>query len=248
MSSGGGGSTTTKSSHETKKILNALYPMIQQLGQTGVQSLQQPTLGAPSMQGVLTSQPMYDIPNPSTAMPTQQWWESLDPGVKAGLYAPYEEAGDRLVGRLNAMGSLGNARGGVSGAAGSALGELESQAAKNIGLNAWQMTSPAAMMDWQAQLAQNQQAYNVGQQENLADYNAQMQAWQMPFSLLGQTPAYLPQTIVQPGSPNPIGGMFSGALGGAAAGGMVGSEIGAIGGPWGAVGGGLLGGLGGLFT
>jgi hypothetical protein len=215
-----------------------------------------PQMGAPSMSGVLTSQPMYDIPqnrvpDPSSAMPTADWWGALSPNVKAGLYAPYHDAGNMMMQQMGSRGQLGSSRGGLSGASGAAMGKLAGEAAKNVGLNAWQMTAPAAQAAWQGQLnqnnamwgadlARNQQAYNVGQQERVADYNTAMNVWQMPQQLMGMAPQFMPQGIVQPGS-NTMGNMFGGGLMGGMAGGS-------MFGPWGAVGGGALGALSGLFS
>ncbi|MHC4748399.1 MAG: hypothetical protein ACYTFW_00860 [Planctomycetota bacterium] len=241
MSGGGSESTSFKSSHEQKRLFKEIFPMIQALGRQGKRAYGQPGYGAPQLSGLLSDIPMYEIPDVSMAQPTKQWWEGLDPGVKKGLYAPYEEAGDRLTERLGSMGAAGSAQGGASGAIAGGLGELEAEAAKNVGLSAWKMTQPSAMANWQANLMRNQQGYNVAQQEVLADYNTAVQGWQMPFALTGQMPHALPQGVVTPGAPSNIPGIASGAMGGALAGGQVG-------GPWGAVAGGVLGGLSGIFS
>jgi hypothetical protein len=54
---------------------------------------------------------------------------------------------------LGGHGQLGSARGGYSGAAGAALGQLAAKGAQNVGLQAWQMTAPQ-MMDYRNQLYQ----------------------------------------------------------------------------------------------
>lgn len=213
--SGGGGSSDVEytQSPEARQALNAILPLIQGLGQYGSQRYfgGAPNMGAPSMSGVLTDQPMYDIPNPATAMPTKDWWNSLDPGVKQGLYAPYEEAGQMLGEQMGGRGQLGSATGGYSGAYGAAMGELAGQAANNVGLSAWQMTAPMAMNAWNADLNRNMNAYNVGQQERMGDYNTSMNVWGMPQQLLGQGNQYMPQAYVQPNS-NQFGGALSGAM------------------------------------
>ena len=239
---GSGGATTEYTqSPEARDMMQAILPMIQGMGQYGTQRYfgDAPQMGAPSMAGVLSSQQMYDIPDPTSAMPTADWYGALAPEVKAGLYAPYEEAGRGMMEQMNSRGQLGSARGGLSGATGAAMGELAGQAAKNVGLNAWQMTAPMAQNAWSADLQRNQQAYNVGQQERMGDYNTAMNVWQMPQQMMGMAPQFMPQGIVQPGS-----GGFGSAIGGGMMGGMAG---GSMFGPWGAAVGGGLGALGGLF-
>ena len=238
----GGADVEYQQSPEARKIMQAIMPMVQGMGQYGTERYfgGAPQMGAPSMAGVLSSQQMYDIPDPSRAMPTADWYGSLSPQVKAGLYAPYADAGQALMSQMGSRGQLGSARGGFSGATGAAMGELAGQAAKNVGLNAWQMTAPMAMNAWNADLSRNQQAYNVGQQERVADYNRAMNVWQMPQQMMGMAPQFMPQGIVQPGS-NTAGNMFSGGMMGGLAGGS-------MFGPWGAAIGGGAGLLSGLFS
>ncbi len=241
MSSGGDVKYTQ--SPEQRQLFESIMPMVQGMAGYGTERFfgGAPQMGAPSMAGVLTSQPMYDIPNPSTAMPTADWWGSLAPQVKAGLYAPYVEAGEGLMAAMGGRGQLGSERGGFSGATGAAMGELASNAARDVGLNAWQMTAPMAMTGWQADLARNMGAYNVGQQERLADYNTAMNVWNRPMSTMGMLGMGMPQGMVQP-SGGGIGGMFSGGL----MGGLGAASL--FPGSWPAIGiGGMLGALGGMF-
>jgi len=243
MSSGGGGSVKYSQSPEQAALGQAVLPFVQGLGQYGTQRYFNgaPNLGAPSATGTLTSVPMYGIPSPSTAMPTQDWWSSLAPQVKQGLYAPYEEAGRGLLETLGARGQSGSAMGGYSGAAGAALGELAGQAANNVGLAAWQMTSPAAYANWDAQLNRNALGYNQALQEQSLNYNTALQAWQYPMSILGQSAYGLPQGYYQPNT-----GGFGSALSGGLMGGLAGYNI--TGSPYGGLAGGLLGGLSGYFS
>ena len=154
---------------------------------------------------------MYDIPDPSSAMPTQNWWNSISPNVKAGLYAPYQEAGQGLMEMMGAKGQGGSPTGGYSGAAGAAMGSLAGEAAKNVGLNAWQMTSPMMMNAWNADLTRNMNAYQTGQQERMTDYNTQMSVWNRPLAMTGLAGMSLPQAYAQPNS-NQTGGALSGAM------------------------------------
>lgn len=238
----GGASTEYTQSPEARDMMKAILPMIQGMGQYGTERYfgGASQMGAPSMAGVLTGQQMYDIPDPSTAMPTADWYGSLAPQVKAGLYAPYQEAGETLMNQMGSRGQLGSARGGFSGASGAAMGKLAGEAAKNVGLNAWQMTAPMAQNAWSADLQRNQQAYNVGQQERMGDFNTAMNVWGMPQQMMGMAPQFMPQGIVQPGS-NTMGNMMSGGMMGGMAGGAM------FGGPWGAAAGAGLGALSGLF-
>jgi hypothetical protein len=241
MSSGGDVKYTQ--SKEQRRLLNAIMPMVQGLGQYGQQRYfgDAPQMGAPSMGGVLTSQPMYDIPDPSMAMPTANWWGSLSPNVKAGLYAPYVEAGQGLMEMMGSKGQMGSPMGGFSGAGGAALGELAGQAAQNVGLDAWKMTAPMAMAGWNANLARNQMGYQQGQQERLADYQTSMDVWNRPMSLMGMAGLGMPQGYTDPSS---------GGMGGLMAGGLMGGlgAAAAFPGSWPLIGAGaLMGGLGGLF-
>lgn len=259
MSSGGDSNVEYTQSPEQQQLFQSIMPMVQGMAQYGTDRYfgGAPQMGAPSMSGVLTGQPMYDIPgynipNPSSAMPTSDWWGGLAPEVKAGLYAPYVEAGQGLMEIMGSKGQMGSARPGFSGAAGAAMGELAGKAAQNVGLNAWQMTAPMAMANWQAQLgrnqnmwqqdlARNQLGYQQGQQESLGDYNTAMNVWNRPMGLTGMLGMGMPQGMVQQGGGG-LGGMFSGGLMGGLGAGMM------FPGSWPAIGaGGLLGGIGGFF-
>jgi hypothetical protein len=252
--SGGGGSSDVEytQSPEQQAIMQAALPLYQGMADYGQQryfgeGVQQ--MGAPSMSGVLTGQQMYDIPgydipNPATAMPTADWWSSLAPQVKAGLYAPYVEAGQGLMQSLSRGGQLGSPTAGYSGATGVAMGELAGQAAQNVGLNAWQMTSPMAMNAWNADLNRNQNMWNAeltrnvsgyqsGQQERMGDYQTQMDVWNRPMQTMGMMGMGMPQAYAQPQS-----NQWGGALSGGMMGGMAGYQMGGSAG-YGALGAGL---------
>jgi hypothetical protein len=221
----------------SRKMWDTLLPMIQGLSQQGQTSLGQANMGAPtaptmpSMTGVLSGVQPYQIPSTESMMPTKSWWDSLSPDVMAGVWAPYQQASQGMLEQLGGMGQLGSARGGATGAAGAALGQFGADAANKVGLQAWQMSQPAAQMGWQAQLGQNQQGYQnqltesqtnyanqVAQQQ--ADYQMQQQIWGMPFGMTGMIPGTYSQGITtQPQSTN-----WMGMLGGGAMGGMLGSQ------------------------
>jgi len=239
MSSGGGSQVKYSSSPEQRQIMQALMPLLQGQGQYGQERYfgGQPQQGAPSMSGVLTGQQMYDIPDPTMAMPTSQWYNSIAPEVKAGLYAPYVEAGQGIGEMMGSRGQMGSAGSGHTGAYGAAMGELAGQAAQNVGMQAWNMTSPMAMNAWNANLNRNMTAYNQGQQERLGDYNTSMEVWRRPMGSMGMMGQGMPQGYSQQQS-NQVGGALGGGLMGYLGAGAVGMN------PMLGMG---LGGLAGLF-
>jgi len=269
---GGGGSSTTTytQSPEQAAVYAALLPTIQRLGLAGQQggdaSLynvpQYPTAPtAPSMQGVLSGTPQYQIPNIQQMMPSQQWYNDLSPEVMAGIRAPYEDASKQLTESLGY--SAGSPMAGASGVLGGSQAKFWADAGTQMGQQAWNMTAPAMQAGWGAQLGQNQLGYQNIQQERTADYQnilAQQQAgyagqqnmWQqqlqqnmLPYSIIpGLTGGTYSNPVVNQGS-----GGFSGtgALMGAGLGGyggyLAGAKIGALGGPWGMALGAGVGGL-----
>lgn len=233
MGKGSSGTKTTyTSSPEQAQIYSALLPMIQNLSSLGASQVGQTNMGAPlaptmpSMSGVLSGAPMYNIPSTSSIMPTQSWYNSLSPEVKAGVWAPYEEGANMLSERMGGSGQLGSARGGYSGAAGAAMGDYYSNAVNQAGTQLWNMSAPGAMAGWNALLTQNQMGYNNLLQERTKDYSNEMarlgsdydvarQAWGIPFGLTGMAPSTFSQGITtQPGSTNWLGALSGGALGG----------------------------------
>lgn len=206
-----------------------------------VTSLGQPAAPyMPSMAGVLSDIPMYNIP--TAVGPTEAWYGGLSPDVMAGVWAPYNEGAKQM---LELMG--GSTRGGYSGATGAALGKYFSDAATDVGLQAWNMSQPGLMANWQAELAANQMGYANLMQEGMtdyqnelarqqADYQSAMQAWQMPYSALGLIGGSYSTPVVQqqPGLLDIAGAAFPWAM-------MLGGF-----GPFGAAAGGA-GAIGGMF-
>ena len=125
-------------------------------------------------------------------MPTSQWYGSIAPEVKQGIMAPYDDAANQMLEVMGARGQTGSPGSGYTGAAGAALGELYADAGKDLGLNLWQMSAPAATAGWQANLARNMNQFNLGQQEALADYGTAMNVWNRPMQGLGMLPASMP--------------------------------------------------------
>ena len=199
--------------------------------------------------------PMYNLP--TAPQPTAQWYNSLSPDVMAGLWSPYQQAGKQLVEQLGAQGQAGSARGRYSGAAGVALGELASQGAQNVGLQAWNMSQPGLMADYTAQLQRNQMPYQNAIQQQMADYQTALTTWdraqqsyQYPYtiapSLLGATSSAGIANMI-PSSGARAAGAGAGAVSGALGGAEVGSMFPGYGTAIGAGLGGLLGAFGGYY-
>lgn len=262
MGKGSSGTKTTyTSSPEQQQMYAALLPMIQGMAQQGVQQQGMANMGmpqaptAPSMSGVLSGVSPYNIPSIQNMMPTQSWYNSMSPEVKAGVWAPYQEGASALQEQLGSIGGLGNQRGGVSGAGAAGLGNYYAKATPAAAMSLWNMSQPAMQQGWQAQLQQNiggyqnrlteaQTNYSNLMNQQQQDYGMQKTAWGLPWALTGMMPSTYAQGITtQPSSG--MGGMFGGMLTGGLMGGMMGQQSGNTGA--GAAGGGLLGGLGGLM-
>ena len=208
----------------------------------------------PSMQDI----PMYDVPDASLMMPTQNWWNSLSPEVMQGLWSPYNAGANQMMETMGAGGNLGSARGGYAGTGENALGRFYADASNDVGLQAWQMTQPAAMANWGAQLDVNKTGYNQAVQDYtntsnqlMSDYGMNQEMWrqqiareQMPFGVLpGMVGGTYSTPVVNQGGMNPwasaglmgVGGGLmanSGMLGAAAATGFnplaIGAGLGAM--------------------
>jgi len=132
----------------------------------------------PSAEGVLTGTDMYKIPEmaqaspydvpdiykvnpyalatfgqlgsydvPGAVLPSKDWYGSMSPEVMEGVWAPYQEGAEQM---LEAFG--GTAGAGISGAHAAAMGKYFADASKDVGLQAWQMSQPGMMAEWQAQV------------------------------------------------------------------------------------------------
>lgn len=213
-------------SPEQTQMYQTLMPMISQMAQAGTsgqplwQTGQPPSAqdNIPSMQGVMSGVPMYDIPQ--AQQPTSQWWEGVSPDVKQGLWQPYKEAGQQLSEVMGGQGQWGSERGGPSGAAGAAMGEIAAQGARNVPMQAWEMGQQGRQNMWGAQLGANQQGYQNQLQESMADfgrygtdYQNQMQRWgmeqqaiQAPWQIApGLIGGTYGENVVDPGSPDQSG-------------------------------------------
>ena len=201
MGGSGGGNDKPKFPAEIKKMWGIGHPLATRMAASGMEGY--PLWDVPAMP---------DVPPP--VMPSAGWFQGIAPEVRQGLWEPYQEAGQQLGETFGSRGQQGSARGGYSGAYGSAMGSFAADAAKDVGLQAWQMTAPQ-MMDYRNQLYE-------GAMRERGDY---LQAQQAPWTLfpsylggVGQLPYY-----ATPNRPSP----WVGAAGGAATGAAMGYGMGA---------------------
>ncbi len=114
----------------------------------------------------------FQPPDVSRLLPNADWYSGFSPEILTGLNAPYDDARSQMLEQMGARGQLG-APDAMSGAAGAALGEFEANRARDVGLQAWQMTQPGLQQDYAAQL---QRAQFGGQQQATANqWEAQAQ-------------------------------------------------------------------------
>jgi len=215
----------------------------------------------PSAQGLWSSiegpgVQSYALPDATMLQPTQEWWQGVDPGIKAGLWQPYQEAGERLFEDYGARGLAGNPSAGVSGAAMAGLGELYAQGARNVPLQAFELGRQGRQMQYGSELARNigaagqlrenamarygqlQQEAAMDREAAIQDYNQALQYNQllnqqrmMPFGMLPSLAGGAYSTPVIQQMPAGGGGGFNigGALGGAGTGAMIGSAMAPVG-------------------
>jgi hypothetical protein len=279
---GGGSKVEYEQSPEQQLAWQAISPMLQEMygygitepARTEIQYTKDPygnvvphTVQIPAQYGKVGDPKVWDVPqapspvptpqmgqyvDPSVLRPTADWYGSLSPEVMGGLWAPYEQAGERLLERMGAQGMAGNIRGGYSGQAQAAMGTLAAEAAKNVGLQAWQMNQPAQLAQYDIGMQNYRAAMGrTAQQDalNQAMWHQQIQAAQFPYTVMpGLVGGTYSQAQVDPAAINPAAAAITGGIGGAASGAMIGAQMGAGGGPYGAVIGGGLGALGGLLS
>lgn len=214
MGSSGGGDPKMPSAQ--KRLYALAYPLAKRMATAGVE-------GAP----------LWDVPEmptvPGPVMPSSQWYQGIAPEVRAGVWAPYQEAAQQLGETFGSRGQMGSPRAGPSGAYGAAMGSFAADAARDVGMQTWQMTYP-----------QMQQYRDELYASALQQRGEVMQAQQAPYTMM---PGYigsmggLPQ-YATPARPSPWAGAAGGAMTGAAMGGMTGNPYIAAAG---AIGGGIYG-------
>lgn len=125
----------------------------------------------------------YNVPNapntdgynvPGAVTPSAGWFEGMSPDVKAGMWEPYKEAGNQMLEVMGARGQGGSPRGGYSGAAGTAMGELFADAGSQVGLDAWQMQQPGLMAEFGARLGQNRDVWGQNAGNQMAQWQANL--------------------------------------------------------------------------
>ena len=156
--------------------------------QQAIQALVMPKVQQSFDQGYAWDTPsspqnFYDIPSTNQMMPQQGWMNNLDSGVKKGLWEPWEQGANQLGERFGNAGMGGSARGGMSGSAAAGFGKYYQDAAKDVGMQAWNMVQPAQQAGWGAELGRGRELA----QERLT---SQQYPWQMAPGLLGGSAAY----------------------------------------------------------
>ena len=246
------GDAATEAQGDIFKQLEPLARLMSQRGQRGQPAYDIP--GAPLAPDIAGNVDPYNIPSPDMAMPTQNWWNSLSPQVMSGLEAPWLSARDKLVEDFSARGMVGSPRGGYSGAAGAAMGELAGNAAQNIGMQAWQMSQPAMQRTWDEVLARDKAGYNLEVGRMTDDYETSREMWRqniaanrMPFEMMpGMLGGTYGEPVITPAAPSSKDramNMWQSSSAGSLQGSMAGYQSG---GNWGAIIGGIGGGVSGL--
>jgi len=125
------------------------------------------------------------------------------------------------------MGQWGSARGGPSGTAGAAMGNLMAKGAQNVPLQAWQMGQEGRMAGYGAELGRSQRDYGNRLQEAIADFGrygtryqnkmaewgGEQQALAAPWGqfMQGLGGTY-PNPVVDPGQPDQSGQIIGSIL------------------------------------
>ncbi len=165
-----------------------------QMAQMDVRGTMGQPVGSPGNIESLWPTPSYNIPSSELMMPTAETMGGISPAVWAGIMHPYQRVEQQLMETLGAGGGLGSARGGFSGQGAAGLGKYWAEAAPGIGMQAWNMISPALQKGWAADL-QRQQSLWAEQMQQFK------YPWQAGPSFLSMS---MPQPFVQqPGQPGP---------------------------------------------
>ena len=156
--------------------------------------------------------PTYQTPSPEWMMPTGRTMGSISPAVWEGIMQPYQRVEQQLMETLGGQGGLGSARGGFSGQGAAGIGKYWAEAAPGIGMQAWNMISPALQQGWAAEL-QKQQAL----------WGESLQQFKYPWQA---APSYTSMSMPQPYMQQPSQSSGMSGLGSFLGG--VGSLLGAI--------------------
>ena len=126
-------SVSYKQGPQQAQMYNMMLPLFQRLAAAG---------GSGGMP--------FDIP--SAVTPSSGWFNNLSSDVMKGIWEPYNEGANQMMETMGMNGQIGSARGGYSGTGGNAMGSYYADAASQVGKQAWDMTSPGLMNEWQARL------------------------------------------------------------------------------------------------
>ena len=205
---------------------DAVGPMFNQMSGMAQDYMGQPNYGMPDYSGTLTGVSPYNLYGwnvPNAVAPTQDWFNTLSPEVKAGAWAPYKQGADLLTEQLSARGMAGGERSGYSGAMGAAMGDYFSNAAQQYGTNLWNMTQPGLMAQFSGQLGANQayaglqnqwskDMYQNQLQERNTNYQNAMTGWQMPWNWLTSYNALSPSGAYKPEGSGTLGSIMGSAM------------------------------------
>jgi len=161
-------------SPQQEQLFSIMMPLMQEWANKGFAELgpQQANIPAapatPSFPGVtgaqFTAPQTPSVPDISSMMPTQGWYEGIAPGIKEAVWEPYMEGADILREQLGGIGSLGNQRAGMSGAAADVFSDYMGKATPQVTKSLWDMTSPALQAGWGAEMGLTEQGYGAGLQ------------------------------------------------------------------------------------
>ena len=182
---------STISSAQQNQVFQGIAPILSRLSQFGTGT------GAFGPGGNLQGQPLFNIPqfpqlSAQNLLPTQNFFQNVAPEIRQGWDFESGIARENLFQQLGSKGQMGSARGGLSGAAGAALGSFEANRASQFGEQAFRMAQPGLQMGFQ------QEANRLGTLQGQAFQQAQM-----PFSVLpGLLSPSLPTNAVTPEGPS----------------------------------------------
>lgn len=169
----------------------------------------------------LPSFPTYQLPDIRSMMPTGDWWATLDPNLKAGILAPFQDTQRQLLETFAGRGTAGGARGGLSGAFGRAASEYWArEATPQAAMAGWRMISPALELGWRTEAGRRADEAAARWGGLMQQYGQQVQQRTWPWQALTGLVGYgLPYPLVsQGGSPlmgaaGALGGSFLGSMG-----------------------------------
>ena len=172
-------------------LFQQVSPIISRLSQFGTGT------GAFGPGGNLFGQPLFNIPqfpqlSAQNLLPTQAFFQNVAPEIRQGFDFETDIARKNLFQQLGEKGQLGSARGGLSGAAGAALGSFEAQRSAQFGEQAFRLAQPGLFAGFQ------QEAGRLGTLQGQAFQQAQLPFTSLP-GLVGQS---LPTPAVTPSGPS----------------------------------------------